>query len=589
MEYSYSFDEDLQQTWQWTEVMAAQPEILRYANHVADRFDLRRDMVFDTRVTSAVYAEDLGAWEVTTDAGGVIRAQFCVMATGCLSVPNTPSILGAADFAGLVLHTGHWPAEGVDLAGLRVGVIGTGSSGTQLIPVLAEQVASLTVLQRTPNYTMPAHNVPLTPEFAKAAKADYACIRAEQRQSPTGIIGYGFGFGGRDETPPSGNIVDSTAEQRAALLDELGFAAVRRFEDVSLDMRANEMACDMYAPTRLCHDHGCATTTSLLARPPLAAPPPRHPPAHQSTTSAPPPPAFPACVIPPRPTNIHQPTNRWRHRYREQLRRVVKDPATAAGLSPRAYPLGCKRPVMDTRYFETFNRANVRLVDLRDGPIERITATGVQTKGEGLVELDALVYATGFDAMTGGLLKMDIRGRGGARLADAWRDGPKTFLGLQVHGFPNLFTITGPGSPSVISNMMVSIEQHVDYVADMLAHMRRRDARRVEADAAAQEAWVKKVNDVADGTMYTAVGGTGAACAVYIVSTSSVVSCCVLVGGVCITCVILSSPAHRSPLLFVVRRAAVVQLVVSRGEHRGEDQSLHALRGRGAWSDVCAK
>ena len=226
----------------------------------------------------------------------------------------------------------------------------------------------------------------------------------------------------------------------------------------------------------------------------------------------------------------------------------MKDPATAAGLSPRAYPLGCKRPVMDTRYFETFNRANVRLVDLRDGPIERITATGVQTKGEGLVELDALVYATGFDAMTGGLLKMDIRGRGGARLADAWRDGPKTFLGLQVHGFPNLFTITGPGSPSVISNMMVSIEQHVDYVADMLAHMRRRDARRVEADAAAQEAWVKKVNDVADGTMYTAVGGTGAACAVYryIVSTSSVVSCCVLVGGVCITCVILLSPAHRS-------------------------------------------
>lgn len=434
IEYSYSFSEELQQEWDWAEVMAAQPEILSYAQHVAERFDLRRGIQFHTRVTRAHYDEASRRWDIATDTGERFRARFCVMATGCLSVPNTPEFEGADDFAGAVYHTGRWPHEEVDLSGLRVGVIGTGSSGVQAIPVIAEQAGHLTVFQRTPVYTMPAYNRPLSPEYLDDVRAHYAEIREQQRASLAGIVGFGFGLGGAAFKAPTDSILETTEAERLAALDEEGFLAMRRYIDVNTDLEANELACDMY---------------------------------------------------------------------REQVRRIIDDPVTAEGLMPRGYPLGCKRPVIDTDYYAAFNRDNVTLVDLRRGGIERITARGIQTE-QGHFDLDVIVYATGFDAMTGALTRIDIRGRDGVALRERWEAGPRTYLGLQVSGFPNLFTITGPGSPSVLSNMMVSIEQHVEWISDCISHMDQRQLRAIEPTPEAEEAWIAHVNSVAQGTMLTA-------------------------------------------------------------------------------------
>ncbi|HCY05342.1 MAG TPA: cyclohexanone monooxygenase, partial [Gammaproteobacteria bacterium] len=285
IEYSFSFSPELQQEWQWTEVMAAQPEILDYANHIAQRFDLRSDIEFSTRVASAHFQEDEQRWRVTTDSGVEYAARFCVMATGCLSVPNTPQITGADNFAGDVFHTGNWPADGVDFSKRRVGIIGTGSSAIQAIPVIAEQVEHLTIFQRTPNYTMPAHNRPLSDDFRKQAIENYDEIRQQQRESQVGIVGYGFGFGGADNVEPTEAILETTEAERAALVEEEGFVAIRRFADVAIDPEANELACDMY---------------------------------------------------------------------RQQIGRVIHNPETAEALMPRDYPMGCKRPVIDTDYYETF-------------------------------------------------------------------------------------------------------------------------------------------------------------------------------------------------------------------------------------------
>ena len=435
IEYSYSFSKELEQEWNWTEVMAAQPEILDYANHVAERFDLRAHIQFDTRVSSAHFDEAAKRWRIETDRGDVFQARYFVAATGCLSAPNKPAIDGADAFGGAVYHTGQWPHAGVDFTGVRVGVIGTGSSGTQAIPLIAEQARQLTVFQRTPNYTMPANNHELSEEFLEQARADYPDIRERQRTSLIGIVGYGFSFGGSPGFEmPTESLLETSAEERTAALDERGFGAIRRYLDVNLNADANELACEMY---------------------------------------------------------------------REQVKRVIDDPATAEGLMPRDYPIGCKRPVIDIDYYQAFNRDNVTLVDLRQGGIERITQTGVQTS-QGTFEIDALVYATGFDAMTGPLLRIDIRGRGGVTLKQRWEAGPRTYLGLQVHGFPNLFTITGPGSPSVLSNMFVSIEQHVDWVGDCIEHMERNELQTIEANANAEESWIAHVNEVASGTMFTA-------------------------------------------------------------------------------------
>ncbi|MFT7130027.1 MAG: cation diffusion facilitator CzcD-associated flavoprotein CzcO [Gammaproteobacteria bacterium] len=407
---------------------------MEYANHVADRLDLRADIQFNTRVNAATFNQAEKRWNIETASGEAFSSQFCIMATGCLSVPNTPSIEGAEEFKGAIYHTGQWPHEGVDFSNTRVGIIGTGSSGIQAIPVIAEQAKHLTVFQRTPNYTMPAHNKPLTEEFREDAKANYDDIRQRQRESIAGIIGYGFGFGGSDTVEPTDSILETSAEERAAALDKEGFSAIPRYIDIGADMNANELACDMY---------------------------------------------------------------------REQIKRTVKNPEAAEGLMPRGYPIGCKRPVIDTHYYETFNRDNVTLVDLRQGGIEKITATGVQTS-QGHYDFDALIYATGFDAMTGALLKMDIRGTDGLKLSDHWHAGPRTYLGLQIHGFPNMFTVTGPGSPSVLSNMLVSIEQHVDWISDCIVYMQENKLHAIEASAAAEEAWIAHVNEVASGTMLTA-------------------------------------------------------------------------------------
>jgi cyclohexanone monooxygenase len=435
LEYSYSFSEELQQEWEWTEVMAAQPEILSYANHVADRFNLRDDIDFNTRVTGVEFKDDDGIWRISTDTGGEYLARFCIMATGCLSMPNTPEIEGQEAFAGEVYHTGNWPPEGVDFSGKTVGIIGTGSSGVQSIPVIAREAKHLTVLQRTPNYNMPAHNAPLPADEVARFKARYGEVRESQRHSQIGVSSFGQGLGGLGSYPePTEELLATTEEERMAALDEHGFDAIRHYGDIALSEEANELACDMF---------------------------------------------------------------------REQVRRVVKDPETAEGLMPRGYPWGCKRPVIDIGYYETFNRDNVTLVDLRRGGIERITETGVQT-AQGSYDFDVLVYATGFDAMTGALLRMNIRGRDGASLASHWEHGPKTYLGVQMSGFPNLFTVTGPGSPSVLSNMLVSIEQHVDWITDCINNLDQKGARTIEADPEAEDAWVRHVFQVADGTMLTA-------------------------------------------------------------------------------------
>jgi cyclohexanone monooxygenase len=425
MEYSYQFDEALQQEWRWSERFATQPEILRYANHVADRFELRRDIRFDTRVVTATYAD--GRWAVRTDKGDEVSARFLVMATGCLSSTNRPDIKGIDTFAGPIFHTGEWPHEEPDFTGKRVGVIGTGSSAIQSIPLIAQQARQLVVFQRTANYTVPARNAPLDPEFVARIKADYPAFRARNSLQINA-----FGSNMPRSSIPAREL--GPAERRAALearWEYGGLFFLGAFGDLLLDQAANDEAAEFV---------------------------------------------------------------------REKIRGVVKDPEVARLLSPGQI-IGCKRLCVDTGYYATFNRPNVRLVDIAEHGIDRITPEGVVANGESFA-LDALVFATGFDAMTGTLLRIDIRGRGGNTLQDAWRAGPRTYLGLSVAGFPNLFLITGPGSPSVLTNMIVSIEQHVNWIAECIAHLRKSGRTTIESRPDAQEAWVEHVNAVADRTLY---------------------------------------------------------------------------------------
>jgi cyclohexanone monooxygenase len=424
MEYSYQFSGDLQQQWEWSERYAAQPELLRYANHVADRFDLRRDIAFDTRVTAARFDEAAGRWIVETGDGARTTAKFCIMATGCLSSPNTPQFKGLESFAGARYHTGSWPHERIDFTGQRVAIIGTGSSAVQSIPIIAREAAHLTVFQRTANYAVPAHNAPIAPEVQQAVKADYAGLRARARQTMTGIA---FDYGDKRalETPPEER--EREFERR---WERGGLSFLGAYQDLLIDAQANEIAA-----------------------------------------------AF----------------------VRAKIRATVQDPAVADLLAPRN-TIGCKRLCIDIGYYETFNRDNVTLVDVSAQPVEEITPHGVTVAGREY-EADALVLATGFDAMTGALLKMDIRGRGGVALGETWSAGPKSYLGVAVAGFPNLFMITGPGSPSVLTNMLPTIEQHVDWVADAIEYLRARELQQIEASADAQESWVTQVGELAKPTL----------------------------------------------------------------------------------------
>jgi cyclohexanone monooxygenase len=426
MTYSFSWSPELEQEWTWSERYAAQPEILAYLRHVADRFDLRRDIRFGTRVTSVVLDEDEDRWLVETDRGEPVSAAFAIMATGCLSVPRLPDVPGVERFAGEAYHTGLWPYEPVDLAGKRVGVIGTGSSAVQVVPAIAGEAGEVLVFQRTPAFSVPAWNGPLAPEVVAERKARYAEYRRLAR-----VTGGGNPWHTRDVS-----VHDETPEQRQREFEERyrvgGFYLHSAYSDLFTDAEANEMVSDFV---------------------------------------------------------------------RSKIRERVEDPEVAELMCPYDYPLATKRMCVDTGYYEAFNRPNVRLVDVRDAPIEEITETGLRTEREEF-ELDVLVFATGFDAMTGALLRTDIRGRSGLPLREKWANGPRTYLGLTIAGFPNLFTITGPGSPSVLSNMIVSIEQHVDWIADCLAFMEAHGLASVEPTLEAEDAWVEHVRELGEGTLY---------------------------------------------------------------------------------------
>jgi cation diffusion facilitator CzcD-associated flavoprotein CzcO len=424
-DYSLSFSPELEQEWRWSERYATQPEILRYVEHVADRFDLRRDVHLSTRLTRAAYDEGAHRWHVETDRGDW-SARYLVMATGQLSVTKQPELPGQDEFRGRILHTGAWPHEQVDFDGQRVGVIGTGSSGTQLVPVVAPRAAHLTVFQRTPNFSIPANNAPLSDERDAEVKATYGERRERARRSPSGL-----GF-----VPNKQSAVAVSEDERRALYEEqwrtAGFGFLLAYYDLMLDERANETAADFI---------------------------------------------------------------------RSKIAEKVDDPATAERLMPRGYPFGAKRPPVDSGYFETFNRDDVDLVDMRETPLERITERGIRTTA-GEIELDVIVWATGFDAMTGALLKPEIVGRGGRTLREHWDAGPRTYLGVGAAGFPNLFVVAGPGSPSLLSNVLLSIEAHVDWIAGLLDHAAVRGADEVEVSAQAEAEWVAHVNERAAATLY---------------------------------------------------------------------------------------
>lgn len=433
--YSYSFSQELVRDWTWTERFATQPEILAYLNFVADRLDLRRDIRFGARVMSAHYDEADGLWNIGIDDGSRVRARYCVMATGCLSEGRLPEIPGLDRFEGQWYHTGSWPHEPVDFTGKRVGVIGTGSSGIQVIPVIAESAEHTVVFQRTPSFTVPARNAPLDPAFI----AHFRQHHAEYVEGMRG--GTIFGSGDLDETPEQRAYVAATAldvdeETRNRVYAEKWERGGSRF-----------MAC---FPDQMINPQSNAAASDFI---------------------------------------------------RQKIRQIVQDEEKAALLTPRGYPLGSKRICLDTGYYSTFNRPDVTLADVRDNAIVEILPDGLRTEKD-RYQLDAIVFATGFDAMTGALNRIDIRGRGGRALKDEWAAGPATYLGIAVAGFPDMFLVTGPGSPSVISNVVLSIEQHVEWIADCLAYMRDKGLTHVEAEESAQADWVQHVNDVANATLF---------------------------------------------------------------------------------------
>jgi cyclohexanone monooxygenase len=441
LEYSFGFSKELEQEWSWPEVFSDQPEILKYANHIADRFDLRKDIAFETRIVEVRYDEDRNVWRLTAENGQVFEGKYCVMATGCLSVPNKPDLPGAEQFQGLELHTGLWPKQEPDLSGLRVGIIGTGSSGVQAIPELARLSGHLTVFQRTPVYTVPANRKAMREAVEQEFKDNYRSIRALQQENQGGVSNFrpvksvaGKPSSNNQPTFRTNDIKPLSAEERRQRLESRGLGELLSFRDVYTDPEANEIANELY---------------------------------------------------------------------REFVMKMVEDPEVAERLLPKDYGLGCKRQVLDRDYYHTFNRDNVDLVDVRENPIEEITATGIRTRDRE-VELDVLIYATGFDAMTGALLKANIYGRNGKSLNEKWAYGPQAYLGLQMQGFPNLYTVTGPGSPSVLCNMLVAIEQHVNWIGDAISYVETEALDTMEPTEAAELDWIAHVNSVAEGTMYTA-------------------------------------------------------------------------------------
>jgi cation diffusion facilitator CzcD-associated flavoprotein CzcO len=419
IEYSYSFSAEIQQEWVWTETMPAQLEVEAYLNFVADRLDLRRDIQFGTKVVAMTFDEQAADWTVRTEAGESLRAPLVVAATGILSAPLEPDIPGMASFAGTSLFTSRWPKDGVDLAGRRVGVIGTGSTGVQLIPVVARKAQQLYVFQRSPAYTLPWRVRRFEPGELDELKAHYDDIRAAQRAHPVGaarLSAFSVLLGMLGKPP----LKSASREDQLRAIEEDGVMGALNWGDIFFDIEANRMAATLYG---------------------------------------------------------------------EAVARIVEDPETAASLVPD-HPFACKRPIIDQGYYETFNRDNVTLVDLRKGAIRAVTESGIRTD-ERSYDLDVIIYATGFDAMTGALSRIDIRGRDGLSLGEFWAtEGPLSYLGLAVAGFPNLFTIQGPGSPSAATNFVAALEQHVDWICDCITHLRANGIRTIEALPAAQQEWI---------------------------------------------------------------------------------------------------
>ena len=425
--YCLQFDDALVRDWRWTERYPRQPEILRYLNHVADRFDLRSHIRLNTRVSEAQFEEASDSWLVTTATGEQYRARFLIAAVGCLSAANIPNIPGLGDFKGRWYHTGEWPHEGVDFTGKRVGQVGTGSTGIQSAPVIAADAAQLTVFQRTPNYSVPARNHKLDDAFRARIQAGWTAMRAHMRSNTNG---HPYSISPR-------KTFEASAEERRAAYQHAWDTGGLGFRATFQDMMANKAAND--------------EASGFL---------------------------------------------------REKIRAVVHDPETAETLTNFDHPFATKRPPIDTDYFETFNRPNVRLVDIRKDPIARITPDGIALAGGEEIPLDIIVFATGFDAMTGPLLRLNIFGRQGTALRDEWAAGPKTYLGLGMEKFPNLFTVTGPGSPSVLTNMPVAIEQHVEWIAGCIAWLRAHGIARIEPTHEAATQWGAHVQDVANATLY---------------------------------------------------------------------------------------
>lgn len=430
IEYSYSFSDEIQQEWVWTETMPAQPEIEAYLNFVADRLDLRSDIRFNTKVVAMRFDGDAAAWCVETQTGQTLLARYVVAASGILSVPLDPNFPGMDSFSGASLFTGRWPKEDVDLTGRRVGVIGTGSTGVQLIPVVAQQVDQLCVFQRSPAYTLPWTFRAFEPGELEDMKANYGDIRAAQREHPVGAARLSA-FSVMFEMMTKPPITSASREEKRRAVEEHGVLGALSWGDVFFDIRANQMAAELYG---------------------------------------------------------------------EAIARIVTDPKTAAALTP-SHPFGCKRPIIDQGYYETFNRDNVTLVDLRKDPVVEITPTGIRTENAHH-ELDVIVYATGFDAMTGALTRIDIRGRDGMSLAEFWAsEGPFTYLGLAVAGFPNLFIVQAPGSPAPATNFVAALEQHVEWIGDCIAHLRDHGYRTIEALPEAQHEWIEHTSELVAPTV----------------------------------------------------------------------------------------
>lgn len=426
LEYSFSFDEALQQEWEWSERYASAPELLRYANHVADRFALRDGIALNTRVTAAHWDDSDHSWRVSSEQGGTWQARFMVMASGPISTPNTPDFPGLANFKGEVFHTARWPKTPVDFTGKRVAVIGTGSSGVQCIPLIAEAAGQLTVFQRTAAYAIPAHNGPLDRALEAVYKADYPGIRARNLQMQGGF--------GSMQPPNMKSALAASPEEREAEFERRwqigGFSILAAFSDLLRRPAANAFAAEFV---------------------------------------------------------------------RSKIRSIVRDPATAERLCP-THTIGCKRLCVDSGYYATYNRPNVALVDISQHPIDAITATGLRTGGRDY-EFDTLVLATGFDAITGTLMRMDLRGQGGVRIQDKWTPGPLNYLGLMTQGFPNMFHVAGAGSTSAFTVVTVSIEHHVNWIGECIRWLDAHGHRRIEPTAQAEADWVAHVTKVAEGTV----------------------------------------------------------------------------------------